>query len=588
MANPADHQQNVENNPVGVTLILVCGLFIGIIGGFGAVVFRLMIGFFHNLLFFAEINLHYDANVHTAASIWGIGIIFIPVIGAIGVSWIIKTFAPEAKGHGVPEVIDAIYYNQGKIRPVIALFKSIASALSIGSGGSIGREGPIIQIGAAFGSTLGQLLKIPTRQCITLIAAGAGAGIAATFNAPIGGIAFAVELLLVSVNAINMAVVAIACVTATYIGRYYLGIYPAFNIPSLAIPSAHITQLTLLVPLIPFAVIMGLAATLFTKMIYWFEDMFDALPINDYLRHMLGMFLLGIIIYLLFYFTGHYYVQGVGYATIVDLLQGLLLNPAFLLLLCALKLIVTSLTLGSGGSGGIFSPSLFIGATLGIALGTITNALFPQYQIDPVVFAVCGMAAMVGAATGAVITAIVMLFEMTRDYNAILLIILTTAIAYIVRMWISKESIYTFKLARRGHNVPQGLQAATLNAQQAKHVMSRQYQLMQRSEWMKYDRGEAIPTQPLVICEQENLLGIINKSILAADKPEKNYHQCLFVPPDINLLKLLRMMQKLDYYSALVIKDANIREVEQLLGIITESEIAEYIAGIAELLSNDK
>src|SRR5262249_54090215 len=162
-------------------------LAVGVIAGYGAVVFRAMIGGFHNLLFFGELSRIYDANLHTPPSPWGFLVILVPVVGAVGVAFIVGTVAPEAQGHGVPEVMDANYYREGRIRPVVAAVKSIASALSIGSGGSVGREGPIAQIGAAFGSTLGQIIRMPTHQRIVLVGAGAGAGIAATFNAPIRG-----------------------------------------------------------------------------------------------------------------------------------------------------------------------------------------------------------------------------------------------------------------------------------------------------------------------------------------------------------------------------------------------------------------
>ena len=197
---------------------------VGIIAGLGAWAFRMLIGLVHNVLFLGKFQFFYDANVHTAGNPWGLGVILVPVIGALMVAWLVKTFAPEAKGHGVPEVMDAIYYNDSKIRPVVGLIKAVASAICIGSGGSVGREGPIIQIGASFGSTLGQILRLPPRQIVTLIAAGAAGGIAATFNAPLGGLIFGIELLLVSVNARNVLPVTIASVTATYIGRALLGV----------------------------------------------------------------------------------------------------------------------------------------------------------------------------------------------------------------------------------------------------------------------------------------------------------------------------------------------------------------------------
>ncbi len=171
-------------------------VLIGIVAGLGAVAFRGLIAFFHNLLFLGQISFIYDAKAHTPLSPWGPFVILVPVLGAVGVSFLVQNFAPEAKGHGVPEVMDAIYYNRGLIRPVVAVIKSLASALSIGSGGSVGREGPIIQIGSSFGSTVGQVLRMPVWQRITLIAAGTGGGIAATFNTPIGGMLFAIEITL--------------------------------------------------------------------------------------------------------------------------------------------------------------------------------------------------------------------------------------------------------------------------------------------------------------------------------------------------------------------------------------------------------
>ena len=165
-----------EPKPIAAWVILLASLAVGLVAGFGAVLFRTLIGGFHNLLFIGRFSFDYDANLHTAASPWGAWVIAVPVAGAVGVAWLVKTFAPEAKGHGVPEVIDAIYYHDGKIRPIVAAIKSLASALSIGSGGSVGREGPIIQIGSAFGSTVGQLIAMPVRQRAVLIAAGAGGG----------------------------------------------------------------------------------------------------------------------------------------------------------------------------------------------------------------------------------------------------------------------------------------------------------------------------------------------------------------------------------------------------------------------------
>src|SRR5271167_1931186 len=362
----------LEPGPAPWWVMVLCALAVGVIAGFGAVVFRAMIGAFHNLLFLGQWSFDYDANVHTPPSPWGAWIILVPVLGAIGVAFLVKTFAPEAKGHGVPEVMDAIYHQDGRIRPIVAVIKSVASALSIGSGGSVGREGPIIQVGAAFGSTLGQLVAMPARQRALLIAAGAGGGIAATFNTPIGGIAFAVELMLPFATPSSLLGVALSCVTATYIGRTFFGVLPSFDVPSLSLIEGPDLAFSVLPWFALFGLITGVLAWLLTRCIYWFEDFFDAMPGNYYTRHVSGMLLVGLILYGFMVFSerlfgepDHYYVEGVGYATIMDVLRGDLTAPGFLLLLVFAKLLLTCLTLGSGASGGVFSPAMFLGAALG-------------------------------------------------------------------------------------------------------------------------------------------------------------------------------------------------------------------------------
>src|SRR5271163_424042 len=217
--------------PLAQLSLLALGL--GVITGIGAVLFRDLIGLIHNLFFTGQALIHYDANVFTGPAPWGALVILVPVVGGILVTFLVSNFAPEAKGHGVPEVMDAIYFKGGKIRPVVALVKSLASAIAIGTGSSVGREGPIIQIGSAQGSTLGQVIRMPAGQRIALVAAGAGAGIAATFNTPIGGVMFAIELMLPEVSVETFLPVAIATGAATFVGRWFFGLQPAFLVPQL-------------------------------------------------------------------------------------------------------------------------------------------------------------------------------------------------------------------------------------------------------------------------------------------------------------------------------------------------------------------
>ncbi len=450
-----------EPAPLNIWIIGILGIAVGIVGGFGAILFRWMIGLVHNLVFLGQFSILYDANKHTEPGPFGPWIILGPVLGAVAVAFLVKTFAPEAKGHGVPEVMDAVYYGHGRIRPVVALVKSVASAISIGTGGSVGREGPIIQIGSAFGSTLGQIIRMPADQRINLIAAGAGAGIAATFNTPIGGALFAMELMMTTIRATTILPVFLASVVATYISRIFLGLHPAFDVYEITIPATDPVTMVAFPILLLFGGALGLLAALFVRSVYWAEDLFDRIPGNYYTRHMMGMLIVGIMMYLLLQQAGHYYVQGVGYATIQDILTGTLTSPWFLLLLVGLKLLATCLTLGSGASGGVFSPSLFMGAALGASLGSVLRWIHPEFPVEPSVFAVAGMAAMIGGTTGAVATGSVMIFEMTRDINAVMPAMITVAMCLIVRKLICPPTIYTLKLNRRGRNVSEGLVSQT-------------------------------------------------------------------------------------------------------------------------------
>lgn len=449
------------------------GLCVGGVAGIGAVVFRELIGLIHNVLFLGDFSFTYDARQFTSANPWGGFVVLVPVIGAVGVTWIVSNFAPEAKGHGVPEVMDAIYYQRGVIRPVVAVVKSIASALAIGSGAAVGREGPIIQIGSALGSTLGQVIRMQTGQRIILVAAGAGAGIAATFNTPIGGVLFAIELMLPEISVNTFLPVALATGAATFIGRLFFGSQPAFSVPAnlAPIPDVPSSALTLVLYALLGAVI-GVAAAAFIRGLHWLEDGFDRIP-GRYLRHCLGMLLVGILIYALWRYAGHYYVEGVGYATIQAALHVQITGVLFMLMLFAGKLFATCVSLGSGSSGGIFSPSLFMGAALGSAFASVVLWLDPTAPVSLPAFAMVGMGAMVGGGTGAAMTAVTMIFEMTRDYAIVLPMILSVALALGVRRMLATESIYTMKLARRGHLIPKALHANLFLVRSAAEAMER-------------------------------------------------------------------------------------------------------------------
>lgn len=231
---------DLRTRGIGLFALSLLALVVGGVAGIGAVFFRALIALIHNLAFYGNMSIEFDANQFDAASPWGAGIILVPVIGGLIVVFLVNNFAPEARGHGVPEVLDAIYYKEGKIRPVVAAIKTLASAFSIGTGAAVGREGPIIQIGSTLGSSLDQLVSMAPWQRITLVAAGAG--IAATFNTPIGGVMFAIELMLPELSARTFLPVALATGAATYIGRIFLGLAPAFVVPPSSFCTANSPQ----------------------------------------------------------------------------------------------------------------------------------------------------------------------------------------------------------------------------------------------------------------------------------------------------------------------------------------------------------
>lgn len=499
--------------------LALLALLVGVIAGFGAAIFRLLIGLFHNAFFFGRLTFEYDTLKHTLESPWGIGIVIVPVIGALIVAFLVKTFAPEAKGHGVPEVIDAIYYNRGVIRPQVALIKSLASSISIGSGGAIGREGPIIQIGATFGSVLGQWTRLPEWQRLVLIACGAGGGIAATFNTPIGGILFATEIMLVEISARTLIPLMIATGAASFVGRLFFGNHASFIIPAETLHAATSSSFRVFLAYALLGLVMGILAMIYTRSVYLFEDAFDRIPGNYYLRHGLGMLFVGMMMYELAHYLGHYYIEGVGYATIQDILDGGLTVTWILLSLVFLKLLAVSLTLGSGASGGIFSPALFMGATLGAGLVNFGHMFLPHLQVSPVGGAVIGMACMVAASTGAAVTAVVMIFEMTRDYNVIIPLIIAVSLAYGVRHLLIADDLYTLKLTRRGRHLPTSVQSNLYLMRGALELIQAPFLRLDANtrigDLRKRLSGHHTPPHILLVKDNE-LIGIITTDVLKA------------------------------------------------------------------------
>jgi len=416
-----------------VIYFLLFSIIVGMGGGFGAILFRWLIQHFRNLFF--------DEGANLLDFMGSYYVILIPLAGGLIIGPLIHFFAREVRGHGVPEVISAMVLRGGMIRPRVAVVKALASSICIGSGGSVGREGPIIQIGSAIGSALGQIFRFSEEKIKTLVACGAAAGIAATFNAPLGGIFFALEVILREYGLRNFSSVVLSSVTATVISRHFLGDYPAFQTPPFELYS-----LWDIPNYFVFGLITAIIAWLFIRVLYKTEDIFNLIKIPEYLKPALGGLIIGLI--------GLYFPQifGVGYEVIEDSINGKIALGVIIILIF-LKIIATSITLGSGGSGGIFAPSLVVGALLGEAFGHLVNLVLPGMKIPPGTFALVGMAAIFAGTAHAPISAILLLFEMTGNYKIIPPLMITCVISAILVRWRLKYSIYTLKLVRKGIDI---------------------------------------------------------------------------------------------------------------------------------------
>jgi CIC family chloride channel protein len=403
---------------------------VGIAAGLGAVAFRWLISSFQSLFF--------DGGEQVFGALGRYYIIIIPAIGGLLVGLIIHFFAREAKGHGVPEVMAAVAAKGGRIRPRVSVIKAVASSICIGSGGSVGREGPIVQIGSSIGSAAGQWLRLPEDWVRTLVACGAAGGISATFNAPIAGVFFALEVILGRFISRSFGYVVVSSVVAGVLAHAFLGDERSFMVPAYSLNSAWEMPLY-----IALGIGAGAVAVVFIKVLYKSEDIFDAWRFPPYLKPAVGGVIIGLI--------GLYSLDllGVGYEGVEKALLGDIAVTT-LVVMGVLKIVATSVTIGSGGSGGVFAPSLFMGAMLGGAFGGLAHRVFPTIAASSGAYALVGMAAVFGGAARAPITAIIILFEMTRDYNIILPLMLAVVIATVVSRGLNPETIYTAKMRRSG------------------------------------------------------------------------------------------------------------------------------------------
>ena len=468
---------SAEGRSASLVEVSTLALVIGIVTGLAGVLFRAIVAGIHDFFFLGQFSLYYDPNVHTPASWLGPLVILSPVVGGLVVIFLSRLPPADRRGQGVSDIIDAIYYREGRVRTLQAFVKSLAAGIQSGSGGSVGREAAIVQIGAAIASRTARFTNLAQWQRMTLVAAGGAAGLAAAFNAPLGSIVFAVELMMPEISPRTLLPVTMAAGAGTFVARLFYGLQPTFLVQTVVAPELRVSGVVDLIPFVFFGLLLGVTSWIMIRGLGWTEALINKLTTNPYLKHAFAMVLVGLMMYGMKVAVGDYNIEGPSYAALQDILRGSDTALWFFALLFVAKFVATTLTLASGGSGGVFSASLIIGAALGGVVATVTQMLAPQLAINVPDYAIVGMAGMLGGTTGAAMTAIVMVFELTRDYNVIVPLIMVVTLAIAVRKAVLPQSIYTLKLADKGHEVPDSLQANMYRIRAAERAMATDFEL---------------------------------------------------------------------------------------------------------------
>jgi CIC family chloride channel protein len=432
---------------------------IGLIAGLIAFVLYKLIGLVTNIVFYHRFVADFTSARHNQLGLW---VILMPVIGGIIVGFMAKYGTPKIKGHGIPEAMEAVLMNRSRIQPRVAILKPLSAAIAIGTGGPFGAEGPIIQTGGAVGSLVGQVLHTTASERKVLLACGAAAGMSATFNTPIAGVILAIELLLFEFKARSFIPLVIASTLATAVHMQLLGAGPMFNVAPMDFGIPHALPFYILLGLV-----CGLAAVGFSKLLYWTEDQFEKLPIDELWWPAIGALGLGII----GYFVPR--VLGVGYDTISDILNANLAWKLLLIVMVA-KAIALVVSLGSGTSGGLLAPMFMSSAAMGGAFAVGIDRVFPAANLSAGAFALVAMGAVFGAASRATFTFIIFAFEITRDYNSVLPLMLVSVIADgLAMLLMPKASIMTEKLRRRGLHIHQEYEADAMHQVMVSETMDR-------------------------------------------------------------------------------------------------------------------
>jgi len=453
-----------------IVLISFLAAGIGLLSGVIAYSLYNLIGLLTNIVFYHRFVFVFNSARNNHLGAW---VIVMPVIGGIIVGFMAKYGTPKIKGHGIPEAMEAVLINRSRIQPRVAILKPVSAAIAIGTGGPFGAEGPIIQTGGAVGSLIGQLVHTTASERKVLLACGAAAGMSATFNTPIAGVILAIELLLFEFKSRSFIPLVIASTIATAVHMQLLGTGPMFTVAAMdfGIPRS-----------LPFYLLLGglcgLAAVGFSKLLYWVEDQFEKLPIDELWWPAIGAFGLGII----GYFVPR--VLGVGYDTISDILNADFALKLLIVVMLA-KAVALVVSLGSGTSGGLLAPMFMSSAAMGGAFALSVNGIFPGAHLSAGAFALVAMGAVFGAASRAAFTFIIFAFEITRDYNSVLPLMLVTVIATgIAMLLMPSASIMTEKLVRRGLRIHQDYESDMLQQMSVSQTMDTEVPVVPGDTWL--------------------------------------------------------------------------------------------------------
>ena len=489
-----------------MVLVSVLAAGVGLVAGLVAFALYRLIGLFTNLFFY-----HRWATDFTSPRLHQLGlwVILIPILGAVIVSLMAKYGTEKIKGHGIPEAMEAVLVHRSRIAPRVAILKPISAAIAIGTGGPFGAEGPIIQTGGALGSLLGQIVHTTAAERKVLLACGAAAGMSASFNTPIAGVILAIELLLFEFKSRSFIPLVIASTLATAVHMQLLGSGPMFTVAPVdfGIPRALPFYLLL-------GAICGLAAVGFTKALYWMEDQFEKLPVGEFWWPPIGALALGVI----GYFVPR--VLGVGYDTIGDILNASLTLKLLVIVMLA-KSVALIISIGSGTSGGLLAPTFMSSAAMGGAFAIVMDRLFPAAHLAPGAFALVAMGAVFGAASRATFSFIIFAFEITRDYNAVLPLMLVSVIADgVAVLFMPKTSIMTEKLARRGLHIHQEYETDILRQVAVSETMDTELPIIPSNisvgelaeRIARHDPAVSKHQGLLIVDSQGNLEGIITRA----------------------------------------------------------------------------